>query len=212
MNSQLRLIAAAAALFTSVALQAAPVTSLVGSTLYAFPNDNSFSAGPKVVALGITWTAENNNSVFGYNAGYGFQTNGNWGTGLSMIGTNSQNTSMTLSFDTAVSGVGAFLNWSRFSDGTPDGDLPIISIYDAAHTLLESYTLTFATGGGNNSGEFHGFLRGTADIASITFDGGFIGAANLEVVTAPAIPEPSTYALMIAGLGVVGFIARRRKA
>ena len=207
MSSQLRLIAAAAALFASVASQASPVTSLPGSTLYAFPNDNSFSAGP-----GITWTAEINNSVFGYNGGYGFQTNGNWGTGLSMIGTNSRDTSMTLSFDTAVSGVGAFLNWSRFSDGTPDGDLPIISIYDAAHTLLESYTLTFATGGGNNSGEFHGFLRGTADIASITFDGGFIGAANLEVVTAPAIPEPSTYALMIAGLGVVGFIARRRKA
>lgn len=207
MSSQLRLIAAAAALFASVASQASPVTSLPGSTLYAFPNDNSFSAGP-----GITWTAEINNSVFGYNGGYGFQTNGNWGTGLSMIGTNSRDTSMTLSFDTAVSGVGAFLNWSRFSDGTPDGDLPIIPIYDAAHTLLESYTLTFATGGGNNSGDFHGFLRGTADIASITFDGGFIGAANLEVVTAPAIPEPSTYALMIAGLGVVGFIARRRKA
>ena len=207
MSSQLRLIAAAAALFASVASQASPVTSLPGSTLYAFPNDNSFSAGP-----GITWTAEINNSVFGYNGGYGFQTNGNWGTGLSMIGTNSRDTSMTLSFDTAVSGVGAFLNWSRFSNGTPDGDLPIISIYDAAHTLLETYTLTFATGGGNNSGDFHGFLRGTADIASITFDGGFIGAANLEVVTAPAIPEPSTYALMIAGLGVVGFIARRRKA
>lgn len=28
----------------------------------------------------------------------------------------------------------------------------------------------------------------------------------------PAIPEPSTYALMLAGLGMVGFLARRRKA
>ena len=34
---------------------------------------------------------------------------------------------------------------------------------------------------------------------------------NLGAVP-PPIPEPETYALMIAGLGVVGFVARRRKS
>jgi hypothetical protein len=33
---------------------------------------------------------------------------------------------------------------------------------------------------------------------------------SIELVTAP-IPEPETYALMMAGLGLVGFMARRRK-
>ena len=32
-----------------------------------------------------------------------------------------------------------------------------------------------------------------------------------EAITAP-VPEPETYALMLAGLGLVGFMARRRKA
>jgi len=35
---------------------------------------------------------------------------------------------------------------------------------------------------------------------------------SLDLVSTPAIPEPSTYALMLAGLGIVGFLGRRRRA
>lgn len=38
------------------------------------------------------------------------------------------------------------------------------------------------------------------------------GASQLQGLTVAAIPEPSTYALMLAGLAGVGWMARRRKA
>ena len=34
---------------------------------------------------------------------------------------------------------------------------------------------------------------------------------NLGAPPVPAVPEPGTYALMLAGLGVMGFLAKRRR-
>jgi hypothetical protein len=52
-----------------------------------------------------------------------------------------------------------------------------------------SYSLSFANAGGDNLGAI----------------------LDNVVVSTPAIPEPETYALMLAGLGALGVVARRRR-
>ena len=44
--------------------------------------------------------------------------------------------------------------------------------------------------------------------ADVIFEGGLTGPIGNGV---PAIPEPETYAMMLAGLGLLGFVARRRR-
>jgi hypothetical protein len=40
----------------------------------------------------------------------------------------------------------------------------------------------------------------------------YFGTVTVSAVPVSAVPEPGTYALMLAGLGVMGVVARRRKS
>ncbi len=71
------------------------------------------------------------------------------------------------------------------------GGITDISLPIALHA--GSNTVTFAYGGG---------LQGLGDEG---------WKVNAVAVTAP-VPEPETYAMMLAGLGMLGAVARRRKA
>ena len=65
------------------------------------------------------------------------------------------------------------------------------------------------TGGSGTKMALEASLGGVTPSTSAT--GGPESFAILNVATVAAVPEPETYALMLAGLGVIGFLARRRR-
>jgi hypothetical protein len=93
--------------------------------------------------------------------------------------------------------------------GSHRGDTNIVDVSFGAS--LGTFTLASADPLGTQTLVF---TPGASGLFSLTFanrGGDNLGALldNVEVATA-VIPEPSTYALMLAGLAGIGFVARRR--
>jgi len=117
-----------------------------------------------------------------------------------------------LQFATSATG-GATAEWGTF--GTQVYTL-------GANELLLNYSLNNGSGSGDlfvyvpnavfgDSQYVYLYSMFGAKGGSYTENDGFEEWAVRTPIT-PAVPEPGTYALMIAGMGVLGFIARRRKA
>ena len=83
--------------------------------------------------------------------------------------------------------------------GTQSGEAGAITLWSPfGNTVVD--TIAFAADFGVNS-----YTCG-AGTASCT------NQSDYNVVNVTAVPEPQTYALLLAGLGAVGFVARRRRA
>jgi len=115
-----------------------------------------------------------------------------------------------VTFDTPLTSVSflwgspdTFNQLTVLSSGVPGG---------TAFLATDFFAAAMVNGNNANSG-YVLFTASAGDtITGLRFTSNTNAFESSNYSTTPAIPEPETYALMLAGLGVMGFIARRRKA
>jgi hypothetical protein len=185
----------------AISAHATVITSLpTGVALTMIPT-NVFGSGSAAIAPDVTFSSTSSSSVYGYNGGYGFGSNGSW-NGTKMLGLNTGNGHFDLMFSSGISGFLGELNWTvGYSSSNAS-----IQIFDFANNLLES--LVLENGSNVVAPGYYGFSRATADIAMIRFNNEYIGVRNISTLS-NNVPEPASIALF--GLGLLGFAAARRR-
>ena len=213
----------AAAMLVSSAANATLIAgagSLAGANPITLPAANYTGAGPQTLGP-ITFTSDVATSQFGWTGGADFGPNGAWAAGDPILALNDAGFSnMTLTFANPVSGFLADLNWKLVGGGFSvlmiaydvNGDLLTHDEFPANNSLHFYWQL--ANNGSSNvfSPGYFGFTFDSPVIKSVAFSSGFIGARNLSW-TGPAVggvPEPASWAMLIAGFGLVGAMQRRR--
>ena len=123
------------------------------------------------------------------------------GTSGPFLDTVTSNGPLTATFDKNTWAFG-FNTAGRFIDGLS------VTINFA---VGPSYSQNFLTNG--NDG-FYGFMSSGTDIQSVVIGGSrtamTFAVDNFRFTTAP-VPEPETYAMLLAGLSLMGAVSRRRK-
>jgi len=192
--------------------QAAPM-ALVAGDFMASDTLVDFNAATKEVAIGALYSAS---GVTFSGALQGMTSSGDTsmfpGNGGGVIASNwlySRSTytglSFTATFSSLVTRAGFQLeNWAN--------QTATVEVFNGSTSLG---TLTLANTAGLTAefrgiGEASGF--DTLVFTNTTNTNGFFAIDDLRFAAAPAVPEPETYALMLAGLAAVGFVSRRRKA
>lgn len=209
------------ALAGALFLAGAPVqASTITFDEFAASNNNA-ALGAQYASLGVTFLGDNSGTWSGLSQG----DPGNWGiegtSVSSFLGNNGfGNHSSYVTTIVFASGMeGASFDIAR-SNGSRAGQTVVASAFDGL-TLLGSQSILL--GAINNWSTIAFGMGGIRSLVITGSTGGFspYGIDNLRFnepgdetpgqVEVTAIPEPGTYAMMLAGLGLLGFTARRRK-
>ena len=197
-----KLLMALASAATVMTAQAAVVSSIPDATVLTMTPHSGNVLTPQTLADGVVWSSNGEKSLFGYNGAFGFNQNGKW-QDMALASPNDGFSMMQLAFAKPVVAVGALFNYGRtYGDAT-------IAAYDANHQLIESVVLNINLPDSVNEGVFYGFSESTASISYFVMSGAHIAATGFTVL---AVPEPSTYAMLLGGLALLGYTARRRRS
>jgi hypothetical protein len=206
MNKMLMAAPVAALIALALPASATVISTLPGGTALPIPGTNQLNfSGPATIAPGVTFTSTQP-SAYGYTGSYGFNGNGTW-SGAPMIGLDRGSGYFEIAFATPLSAFLADTNWTNLDYA---GDATI-EIFDAANVLLETLVLENA---GTNlvAPGFWGFSRSAGDISRVRFSNEYVGIREITTSAGvAAVPEPATWAMMLAGFGIVGGAMRRRQ-
>lgn len=171
------------------------------------------TSGPVTIAPGVVFTGDSEAELGANNRV--LYDNGLWGGLGNLFAAGGTAGELRFTFANGLSaGAGAFVNHAAFDLLVSEyGAAPLqieISAYGDNNQIIETHAFTVDTDAlGYNEGQFLGIARAQADIRSIAFKGVGVVADNLSFTT--PVPEPESYALMLAGLATLGFLVSRRR-